>query len=198
VIELNIALSCLFLLTLPFSIFRASSLWFAVAFATLKFQKASPFLQNKSLTNMDETENILTLQGVGWFKRKAIRYGTITLHIKHYRVDPEQGQGDQKIEKIDIDQTISGGIPGTSEDRTLIWKEKENDDHLFGPVIGKSRRVRADELDVGWLKEGWTDDTYEHGLVQAWAESDTPKSGTTWIGNQVSMTMGVHHMNDIY
>lgn len=141
---------------------------------------------------MDDTETILTLQGVNWIKRKAIRYGTITLHIRHYRVDPEQGQGDQKIEKIDIDQTISGGIPGTSENRTLTWQERENNDHLFGPVIGKSRRVKADELDIEWLKEGWTDDTYEHGLVQAWAVSDTPRSGTTWIGNQVSIIMDSH------
>jgi len=137
---------------------------------------------------MDETEAILTLQSVSWFKRKAIRYGTVTLRIKHYKVDPEQGEGNQKIEKIDIGQTITGGIPGTSENRTLIWKERENDDHVFGPVIAKSRRVRADELDVEWLKEGWTDDTYEHGLVQALAQSDTPKSGTTWIGNQVSLS----------
>lgn len=142
------------------------------------------FTMNKSLTNMTDTDTILRLQGVSWFKRKVISIGTITLYIKHYRVDPEEGQGDQKIEKIDIDQTITGGIPGTTENRTLIWKERENDDHLFGPVIGKSRRVKADELDVEWLKEGWTDDTYEHGLVQAYAASDTPKSGTTWIGNQ--------------
>lgn len=150
------------------------------------------FTMNKYLTNMDDTETILTLQGVNWIKRKAIRYGTITLHIRHYRVDPEQGQGDQKIEKIDIDQTISGGIPGTSENRTLTWQERENNDHLFGPVIGKSRRVKADELDIEWLKEGWTDDTYEHGLVQAWAASDTPRSGTTWIGNQ---TWGIEKIN---
>lgn len=134
---------------------------------------------------MDKTDLILSLQGVGWFKRKVISLGTVTLNIKHYRVDSEN-EPSKKVEKIDITQTITSGIPGTSENRTLIWKERENEDHLFGSVIGKSRRVKADELEEEWLKECWTEDTLEHGLVQAYAESNTPKSGTTWIGNQVS------------
>lgn len=133
---------------------------------------------------MDKTDKILGLQGVGWFMRKAISLGTVSLSIKHYRVDSEEEPG-KKIEKIDISQTITGGIPGTTENRTLVWKEKENYDHLFGSVIGKSRRVKADDLDEEWLKEGWTDDTLGHGLVQAYAESNTPKSGMTWVGNQV-------------
>lgn len=131
---------------------------------------------------MNDADKILSLQGVGWIKRKAIQYGTITLHVKHYKNEDNE-------EKIDIDQTITGGIPGTSEKRTLIWKERENEDHLFGSVIGKSRRVKPQELEElsDFLKTGWTEDTMEHGLVQAYAESNTPKSGTTWIGNQVSV-----------
>lgn len=128
---------------------------------------------------MNDTDKILSLQGVGWFKRKAISIGTVTLHIKHYKNENDE-------EKIDIDQTITGGIPGTSENRTLIWKEKENEDHLFGSVIGKSRRVKPEELTElnEFLKTGWTEDSLEQGLIQAYAESNTPKSGTTWIGNQ--------------
>ncbi len=132
--------------------------------------------QNKTLS--DPTDTILQLQGVGWLKRKAISLGTVTLDIKHYK-------DDDGVEHIDIDQTITGGIPGTREERTLWWKERENEDSLFGSVIGKSRRVKADELDVPFLKEGWTEDTYERDLVQAYAESNTPKSGLVWIANQV-------------
>lgn len=109
----------------------------------------------------------------------AIRYGTVTLAVKHYK--------DDAIEHIDINQTITGGIPGTRETRTLTWKERENYDHVFGYVIGRSRRVSIDQLDVVFLKEGWTADTIQHGLVQSYAESDTPKSGTSWIANQVSL-----------
>ncbi|KAF7784622.1 hypothetical protein Agabi119p4_787 [Agaricus bisporus var. burnettii] len=140
------------------------------------------FCMNKQLTNVDDTDKILGLQGVGWLKRKAIRYATITLDIKHYRVDSDDGT--KKIEKIDIVQTLTGGIPGTTENRTLTWEERENNDDLFGPVIGKSRRVKAEELEDEWLKEGWTEDTYEHGVIEAYAKSDTPKSKTTWVGDQ--------------
>lgn len=119
---------------------------------------------------------------MGWVKRKAIRYATITLHIKHYHVDSDDGK---KIEKIDIKQILTGGIPGTDENRTLDWEERENHDDLFGFVIGKSRRIKAEELSDEWLREGWTEDTYEHGVVQAYAKSKT--SGTPWVGDQVSL-----------
>lgn len=135
-------------------------------------------MQNKTLSDQ-RTDTILQLQGVGWLKRKAIVYGTVTLAIKHTK-------DDEGIEQIHIEQTLTGGIPGTTEDRTLWWKERENEDHVFGPVVGKSRRVKAAELDIPFLKEGWTPDTIEHGLIQSYVESDTPKSGTVWIANQVS------------
>jgi len=141
------------------------------------------FTMNKALSG--DTDTILSLQGVGWLKRKAISLGTVTLFIKHYK--DEEG-----IERVDIDQTITGGIPGTREERILRWTERSNEDHLFGAVIGKSRRVQASELEEEFLKTGWTTDTFEHGLIQSYVYSDTPKSGTTWIGDQ---TWGVEEIN---
>jgi hypothetical protein len=127
----------------------------------------------------DDTEEILTLQGVSWFTRKIIAISTITLDIRHYKDGGE--------EHIDIVQTLSGGISST-ENRTLSWKEREVQDRIFGAVIGKSRRCTTEEFNKleEYLTKGWTDDTYRHGLVQAWSKSDTPKSGTTWLANQVS------------
>ncbi|TFK36851.1 LCCL domain-containing protein [Crucibulum laeve] len=142
------------------------------------------FTMNKALTD-PRTDDILAMQGVGWWKRKAISLGTITLFVKHFK-------DDAGVEHIDIDQTITGGIPGTSEQRTLTWTERENEDHLFGPVLAKSRRVKVDELEEEFLKVGWTPDTLEHGVVQAYAESNTPKSGKTWIANQ---TWGIGEIN---
>jgi hypothetical protein len=49
--------------------------------------------------------------------------------------------------------------------------------------------VRAEELDIPFLQEGWTQDTLDHGLVQSYVESNTPKSGTVWIANQVNVLM---------
>ncbi|KAF8221982.1 hypothetical protein L208DRAFT_1446797 [Tricholoma matsutake] len=135
------------------------------------------FVMNKTLS--DNTEDILALQGVPWWKRKAIGLATLTLAIKHYK-------DDAGIEHIDIDQTLTGGIPGTTEIRILTWTERPNEDHVFGPVIGKSRRIKVDseELEDPFLKEHWTNDTITHGLVQSYAKSDTPKSGTTWTADQ--------------
>ncbi|KAG5653336.1 hypothetical protein H0H81_000958, partial [Sphagnurus paluster] len=115
----------------------------------------STHAQNKSLSG--STQEILTLQGVGWLKRKAIAVATITLNVKHHK-------DDQGVEYIDIDQTLTGGIPGTTEKRTLTWTERENEDHMFGAVIGKSRRVKVDELEDDFLKRDWTTDTLEHGV----------------------------------
>ncbi|KDR78778.1 hypothetical protein GALMADRAFT_244322 [Galerina marginata CBS 339.88] len=134
------------------------------------------YTMNKTLSDQ-RTDTILQLQGVGWLKRTAISMGTLTISIKHYK-------DDDGVEHIDIDQVLTGGIPGTSETRTLWWKERENEDHVFGHVIGKSRRVKVDKLDVAFLQTGWTADTLEHGLIQSHVESNTPKSGVTWIANQ--------------
>lgn len=167
-----------------FTILDISGTFIVVSFLMMFFvqQGKSKSLQNKTLTNWDDSDKILSLQGVGWFKRQAIRYATITLRIKHYRDDSDGGE---KVEKIDIEQTLTGGIPGTTENRILDWEEREKNDDLFGYVVARSRRVKAEELSDEWLKEGWTEDTYEHGVVQAYAKSDTPRSGTSWVGDQV-------------
>ena len=78
--------------------------------------------------------------------------------MKHYK-------DDSGVEHIDIDQTLTGGIKGTSENRTLDWTERPNNDHVFGDVsklrtycllahkltrigaiVSKSHRIDPDEL----------------------------------------------------
>jgi len=162
---------------------RASILWYNKPFSNSS--KADHLPQNKSLSD-PRTDDILALQGVSWLTRLAIKFGTITLSVKHFK-------DENAVEHIDINQTVTGGIPGTQESRMLTWKEKENNDHVFGYYIGKSRRVPVDQLDIAFLKEGWTADTIEHGLVQSYVESDTAKSGTSWIANQ---TWGIENVND--
>ncbi|KAL0578595.1 hypothetical protein V5O48_003386 [Marasmius crinis-equi] len=144
------------------------------------------FVMNKTLS--DPHDDILAAQGIGWMMRKAIALATVTLHIKHYK----DGEG---IEHIDIDQTLTGGIGGTREERTLWWKERETSDRIFGEVTGKSRRVTdlsAIEPNDEWWKGNWTADSFEHGLIQSYVESNTAKSGRTWIGNQL---WGIEEVN---
>jgi len=141
------------------------------------------FIMNKTLS--DDTDRLLALQGVGWMKRKAISLATITLTIKHYK-------DDEGHECVDIDQTLTGGIQGTREERILTWEERAKEDSLFGFVVGRSRRVQASELEEEFLKKDWTADTLEHGLIESYVYSDTPKSGTTWIADQ---TWGMQDIN---
>lgn len=125
------------------------------------------------------------MQGVSWFKRTAISTATVTLTIKHYK----DADG---VERIDIDQALTGGIPGTREERIADWVERQKEDQLFGFVVGKSRRLKLDELDDEFLKEGWTEDTAENGVIESHVTSDTPKSGKTWIATQVSSCLCYH------
>jgi hypothetical protein len=121
----------------------------------------------------------LRLQGVSWLTRRAIGLATITLYTQHYK-------DDNGVEHIDIDQRLTGGIPGTTEKRILDWTVREHEDYLFGAVFGRSRRVKLDQIDNDFLKKGWLPDTEEHGAINSYVESNTSKSNTTWIAEQVS------------
>ncbi|KZV68705.1 hypothetical protein PENSPDRAFT_652992 [Peniophora sp. CONT] len=131
------------------------------------------WLMNKSLS--DSTDDVLSLQGVGWMKRKIIAAATVTLHVKHYHTE-------DSIEHVDIRQTVTGGFEGTTENRTLDYVLRAHDDHLFGPIKANSRRVKWVEIEIPFLKEGWLGEGEE--TIEAYATSDTEKSGTSWTAIQ--------------
>ncbi|KAJ5391444.1 hypothetical protein N7509_006934 [Penicillium cosmopolitanum] len=91
-------------------------------------------------TLSNPTDPILSLQGVGWFLRKALPYATVTLHVHEYA-----DSADSKVYHIDVDQVITGGITGTKEARTLDWTSREHTDNIFGAVSGKSRHFRGEK-----------------------------------------------------
>ncbi|KDQ63415.1 hypothetical protein JAAARDRAFT_29446 [Jaapia argillacea MUCL 33604] len=134
------------------------------------------FTLNRSLS--DSTDEILKLQGVGWMKRKAIGLATINLAVKHYT-------DDSGIEHIDITQTL-GSLPGNQEDRILDWTARNKVDGTFGAVIGKTKRAKVEEVedDSGFLKEGWTEDVIEKGLILVYGAGDTEKGAPAWIAEQ--------------
>ncbi|KAK3178900.1 hypothetical protein OEA41_001037 [Lepraria neglecta] len=130
------------------------------------------WVMNKSLS--DDYDRILEMQGVGWFLRKAISFATVTLTVKQY-VDKDG------LTHIDIQQVATGGVQGTTENRTLDWTWRDHKDGIFGNVKGKSRWVKlVDVDDDDFLKIGYDDMEGEH--VQAYAEND--ENG--WTANQVS------------
>jgi len=114
---------------------------------------------NKTLS--DDTDAVLALQGVGWWTRKAISLATITLHAKQYT-------DDQSTTHIDISQTATGGMKGTTEIRLLDWQEREHEDHIFGHLKGRSR----------WLSpSNYDNDISDPFLKAEWLDADSEKGG---------------------
>jgi len=129
------------------------------------------FVMNKTLS--DDTDEVLTLQGVSWFVRKTISMATLTLDIKHYK-------DDDGVEHIDIAQTLSG-IKGTSEKRTLDGKERPHRDHIFGNCVGSSKRVKLEDVEKGYLRDGWAEDLVKEGLV----DSFVANTENDWTAHQI-------------
>ncbi|KAF7306790.1 hypothetical protein MIND_00470700 [Mycena indigotica] len=143
-----------------------------------------------------ETDSILSLQGVGWIKRKAIQLGTITLFVKHYKDDKGE-------EHIDIDQASQPSMINPQQNsiffRLSLAESQEPEKSVISlgknantVIICLAMRVQISELEEEFLKDGWTADTIEHGLVESHVASDTPKSGTSWIAHQ---TWGMQEIN---
>ncbi|KAI9669261.1 MAG: hypothetical protein M1829_005138 [Trizodia sp. TS-e1964] len=115
---------------------------------------------NKSLS--DDIDEMLQMQGVSWWMRTAISVATITLSIKEY-VD-EEGKT-----HIDIEQTATGGIKGTTENRTLDWTERPHEDHIFGKLVGKSRWTSYEVLHDDFFKRDWLPECDgENGVIHAY------------------------------
>jgi hypothetical protein len=134
--------------------------------------------QNKTLS--DDTDAVLSLQGIGWLTRKAISLATVTLHVKQYT--DEAGNT-----HIDIDQTATGGIKGTTEKRELIWEFKEHDDHIFGKLKGKSRWLDLDAVEDPFLKDGWLEGEEEKGgpAGELHVESYVENNEKGWTADQI-------------
>lgn len=130
-----------------------------------------------SLTNFRSNitsivSKLCSKQGIGWFLRKAISLATVTLTIRQYL--------ENSITHIDIQQTATGGIQGTTELRKLDWIYHDHKDGIFGDCRGKARWVKLKNVDDDeFLKTGWDDMEGEH--VQSYVESKT----NGWTADQV-------------
>lgn len=110
----------------------------------------------------------MKVQGIGWFIRKALGAGTLYVAVKHYK-------DDDGVEHIDIDQSLSG-VASTREERILDWEPSEKSDPVFGALVSRARRILIADIDEPFLVKGWLPDTIEHGGIESYIESDTPKS----------------------
>ena len=110
--------------------------------------------------------------------RKIIVNATITLTV-HEELGPPT--------TVKIEQVATGGIKGTTENRTLDWTPREHKDYLFGRVMGSSRWVKLDKLEPGrgleemdFLAADW-----EGGLDQEFIQSYVENDEAGWIVNQI-------------
>ena len=119
------------------------------------------------------------MQGIGWLTRKIIKSATITLFVKHYK-------DDEGAEHIDIEQTVTGGISGPPEYRTLNWTSHKMDHSLFGAIIARSRRIAVAEVTDEYLNSGWLPDVSRDGVIQSSGEADEEKNPYHWKSDVVS------------
>ncbi|KAL9051699.1 MAG: hypothetical protein Q9162_005849 [Coniocarpon cinnabarinum] len=135
------------------------------------------FIMDKKLS--DNPEPMLAFidmskQGIGWMTRKAIGLATITLHIKQFT-------NEAGVVQIDIEQTATGGVKGTTEIRHLDWKESDHDDHVFGKVRGKSRFIKVADVDDPFLKSNWREETDKGDAIESYVVS----VDNGWIARQI-------------
>ena len=110
----------------------------------------------------------------------------MTLTIKH---NPD----DRGVEQIEVVNTIPG-IPGTTELSVLDWENRSHEDHLFGKILGKAKRVDIpDEIEDAYLKEGWdiSDGEKEDGVLFFYDES--VGGGKRWTAEQVRRLFELFH-----
>ncbi|KAK4897705.1 hypothetical protein LTR27_004477 [Elasticomyces elasticus] len=124
-------------------------------------------------TQSQSVQTLLKMQGVGFIIRQAVQYSTITVTVKHYT-------GEDGKEHLDQKQVSTGGI--TNEDlRKLDWEWNEVENFIWGKVRGRNRVTKVSELDDDFLKQGWSQDCVEDGVVETVSKSLT--SG--WAATQI-------------
>lgn len=109
------------------------------------------------------------------------------MHLKHHTAE------DGTTPKIDIDQLVSGGVKGSSEERVLDWQYRGHSDWLFGTVQGRSRYTTlaavleevkgkgVTEEDAKYLAEGWLKEVEEGEVIESYVENE----GNKWTAWQI-------------
>lgn len=128
---------------------------------------------NKSCS--DDFSSVLALQGVNLLVRKAATAAAI--HLKITQPDEQH---------IQMAQTVtSGKIPGTTEEYTLDWEWRNNNDSFFGDIAGRSR----------WIS---VEDAEQTGVVNAedrkWIEGDSDGKLIEAQGKKGDGAWEAHHL----
>jgi len=55
----------------------------------------------------------------------------------------------------------------------------------ISPTVSKSRRVKVEEVEHDFLKNGWIPEAIESGVLHSYVVSDTAKNDREWTAEQV-------------
>lgn len=90
---------------------------------------------------------------------------TLTLHTKQYVAPPgpPADPAAPPCTHIDIEQTGTAGMKGTSEKRCLDNVFREHSDWLFGHVKGQTKWLTAADITDAYLSSGWLEGPEEQG-----------------------------------
>lgn len=65
--------------------------------------------------------------------------------------------------------------------------EREHEDHLFGKLVGKSRRIKPSEVDDEFLRAGFLPEVEEDGAVESFVVNEANK----WTAQQVRLQIRI-------
>lgn len=105
--------------------------------------------------------------------------GLATLYL-----DVKQYTDADGIVHIDIVQTITGGLAGTTELRTLDFQPRKYTDNIFGKLEGRARFISTDAIEHPYQKEGWINDEAGGPAGETHIESALVAEGG-WTENQI-------------
>lgn len=106
---------------------------------------------------------------MGFLTRKTLRYATVTLHMTEKE---ENG-----VIIVTSDQTITGGVKGTTEVRILNWEPRAHEDKIFGKVVGNSRFVEAEGNVPAFEVQTKVADPKENEAIEKFLKGETLADG---------------------
>ncbi|KAL5121344.1 hypothetical protein ACEQ8H_000812 [Pleosporales sp. CAS-2024a] len=143
------------------------------------------WIMNKTLS--DSPDPVLALQGVNWLTRKAIGLTTVTQHLRQLSAD-----GEAASTEIVVEQFGTAGVQGTTERRTMDWRDRRHEDWLFGTLVGRARYSTLEALvreaqakggeemeDANYLVDAWSQETEQGEMVESFADNEAAK-WTAW------------------
>lgn len=129
-------------------------------------------------------EDVLSVQGVGFMKRKAITLATVTVN----NTVSTNAAGVTEIES----KSSASGIPGAQEHIIADGQEHKSNHEIYGQIITKARWVSVDEakaVDAGLVDlivaESTDPATGKILLIESWAD-ESAGNKTGWHAHLTS------------